>query len=404
MELTPDTLDADFLVVGGSVAGSATALHLARAGNSVLLLDQREFPREKACGEGIMPSGVAALARLGLLDELLTRGKPFREVAFRIAPHVAHASFPTWSPTPWGLGIRRRDLDHFLFEQAARTPGVRILPGTRVRSLIQEAGRVLGVEAQHEGQPLSLRAGLTVGADGLHSTVRRALGWEVGAKEGDRFGITLHMALAGPVPEHVEVTFHPGVGELYVTPLPQGEVLVALLTHQRILRQMAGALDTQFLGYLQHESPLGPLLEGAQPTSQALAMGPLRQDAGRIVGPGVALVGDAAGYLDPLTGGGISHALRSAEWLSGALEAGNPAAYPRIRHSALRAHHALTRSMLYMSAHPAIARGSIGMLGAQPRLFGWLLGVNSGMKPGGWREAMVPEVGTVPKGWPIISK
>src|SRR5688572_21078133 len=113
---------ADVLIAGGGIAGSALAIMLGRAGLTVELFERGHFPREKACGEGLMPAGVGVLTRLGLAEAV--GGAPFYGVRYYADGLVAEGRFPAIAGVPaTGRGQRRRQLDQVLFAAAAATPG-----------------------------------------------------------------------------------------------------------------------------------------------------------------------------------------------------------------------------------------------------------------------------------------
>lgn len=135
----------DVLVAGGGLAGSAAAIQLARIGFSVELFERASFPREKPCGEGLMPAGVAALERIGLNA---SAGAPFRGIRWHFRERVAEGRFPDVNGVPsLGRGLRRRDLDCALFELAAETRNVTVHTRTPVEAPLMERGR-LGIDRQ----------------------------------------------------------------------------------------------------------------------------------------------------------------------------------------------------------------------------------------------------------------
>ncbi len=154
----------DVLIAGGGVAGSALAIMLGRQGFTVELFERSRFPREKPCGEGLMPAGVAVLERLGLAG--VVGGRSFYGVRYHFGDRTAEGRFPNSAALPnTGLGQRRYILDDVLFSAAATTPGVQAHTGCRVEAPLVERGRVVGLVV--EGEPR--RAPLVVAADGAQS-------------------------------------------------------------------------------------------------------------------------------------------------------------------------------------------------------------------------------------------
>jgi flavin-dependent dehydrogenase len=297
------------LIAGGGIAGSALAIMLGRAGLTVELFERGHFPREKACGEGLMPAGVAVLERLGIADAV--GGAPFYGVRYYVDGLVAEGRFPAASGVPAaGRGQRRRHLDQVLFAEAAATSGVTARTGMRVDAPLWEHGRVVGLIVA--GQ--EYRAPLVVAADGAHSHLRRLLGLDGPSPRRQRVGVRTHIRLAaGQVqPAWVEVFLGHGY-ELYVTPLPDQEILVAGLAEHACL---AGGAEACLRRWVAEQQILHTRLAGAKQRSVLLGMSPLGLRARAGVTSSVVLLGDAAGSLDPITGGGMAQALLSAELLA----------------------------------------------------------------------------------------
>ncbi|MFL5801367.1 MAG: NAD(P)/FAD-dependent oxidoreductase [Roseiflexaceae bacterium] len=370
---------ADVLIAGGGIAGSALAVLLGRAGLAVELFERGVFPKEKPCGEGLMPAGVGVLERHGLAD--VVGGAPFHGVRYYAGALVAEGRFPAVAGLPaTGRGQRRCRLDYALFAAAAATPGVTAAMAARVEAPICAGGRVVGLVV--EGEPR--RAPLVVAADGLRSPLRRQLGLDGPPPRRRRAGLRTHYRLAPgqAQPPWVEVFLGRGY-EIYVTPLPEGEILVAGLAEQSAITSGAAAA---MRCWIAGQPLLRARLEGAEQLTTIMGMAPLASRARAGVAPGAVLLGDAAGFLDPITGGGMAQALLSAELLAGyvARELGRDDAwlweFERARRALLRDYRILTHMVLGLAAHPWLARGMLGLLRAAPTLFSHLLGVSGGMQ------------------------
>jgi flavin-dependent dehydrogenase len=233
-----------------------------------------------------------------------------------------------------------------------------------------------------DGQPL--RAPLVVAADGLHSRLRRKLGLDGPPPRRRRVGLRTHYHLAPgqAQPPWVEVFLGRGY-ELYVTPLPQGEILVAALAEQGTLERGA---EHSMRGWLREHPRLHARLAGAEQISALIGMSPLAGRARTGASPGAVLLGDAAGFLDPITGGGMAQALLTAELLAGyiAREIGRGDGwlweFERARRALLRDYRIITHMVLGLSAHPWLARGALRLLRAAPALFSHLIGVSGGLR------------------------
>jgi len=372
----------DVAIAGGGIAGASLAVMLGRAGLSVALYEQRAFPSEKPCGEGLMPAGVGVLERLGLSDPI--GGFPFVGIRYRAGDVLVEGRFPrTIGVPPCGLGQRRLRLDHALFQAAVSTPGVRATQGVRVEGPLVEAGRVVGLRAGGS----DVRARLVVAADGPLSPLRRALGLDGVRARRQRMGVRAHFRLApGQVaPDHVEIFLGAG-HELYVTPLPDGEVLIAGLADSAAV---LGQARTAYARWIDAQPILRARLEGAAALTDVEGRAPLASRARAGFVPGAVLLGDAAGFIDPVTGGGMAQALLAAELLAAHaphMLAPGPSGdawlrrFDARRNALLRSYRALTHVVLWLAGSPRRARFALRTLRATPWLFRHLIGVAGGTR------------------------
>ena len=346
---------AQVLVVGGGPAGLAAAIAARQRGLSALVLERRQPPIDKACGEGIMPDGVAALRRLGAAPP----GMPFRGIRYCDETSVADAPFPGGP----GLGVRRTAL-HAALAVAAEAAGVEVHWGARVAA-VTAAGEVT-LEAP---QAVTLRADWVVAADGLRSPIRHALGLAGAPARRQRFGVRRHYRLP-PWSDRVEVHWRDGV-EAYVTPVGPDEVGVAML--------WGGGGD--FDALLAHFAPVRERLAAAEPASRDRGAGPFRQRTRGVTRGRVALVGDAAGYLDAITGEGLGLAFQQAEALADALAAGDLRPYAAACRQLARLADGFTHLLLFCERRPRLRRRVVRELGRRPELFSRLLGAHARQLP-----------------------
>jgi flavin-dependent dehydrogenase len=314
----------DLLVVGAGPAGLASAIHAVHAGLDVAVLDPRPSPIDKACGEGLMPGAVRELAALGV--EL--SGRPFSGIRYTDGRSRAEARFRSGP----GLGVRRTDL------QAALT---RTLAGLGVSV---EAGRVGPI--RQDGRQVTAAghtARYVIAADGLHSPIRGQLGLNVPARDIPRYGLRQHFVLE-PWTDLVEV--HWGrTSEAYVTPIGPRLVGVAVL----------GSARVPYAEQLREFPELRDRLP-AETATTVRGAGPLRQrvrarQAGRVL-----LVGDAAGYVDALTGEGIAVALACARAAVDCIANGQPEQYEQRWRTASRRYRVITESLLWTRRRRALAQ------------------------------------------------
>lgn len=369
---------ADVLIAGGGIAGASLAIMLGRCGLAVELFERATFPREKPCGEGLMPAGVAVLQRWGLAEAV--GGAPFYGVRYHAGGKMIEGRFPNQAGLPSaGLGQRRWVMDRVLLEHAAATSGVKVHEGIPVQAPLREHGRVTGLMVSGEAR----RAGLVVIADGLRSRLRCLLGLDCPSRH-KRLGLRMHFRLAPrhTQPPWVEVFIQRGY-EIYVTPLPDGEILVAALADGG---RMVEPAELVFHRWVQAQPSLAARLEGAQERTTLKGVSPLSGRARTGVTPGAVLLGDAAGFLDPITGGGMTQALMTAELLTQYM-VNAPGTdhdwlinFERERRVMLRDYHILTRMVLCLADYPQWAPIVLGALGHFPALFSHLVGVSGGVR------------------------
>jgi flavin-dependent dehydrogenase len=326
--------DADLLVVGGGPGGLATALHARAQGLSVVVVEPRDSPIDKACGEGLMPGGLVVLASLGVDPA----GMPFRGIAYRDGDRVAQARFRGGA----GRGVRRTTLHAAMASRAKEVDTEWV--SAKVTSITQDAD---GVSAA------GLRARYLVGADGLHSVVRRSVGIDAHAGRPRRFGVRRHYTVPA-WSDFVEVHWSRW-GEAYVTPVEPDLVGVAILSRERP--------DLSWFPWLQSR------LKDA-PSGRQRGCGPLRQVVSRRVAGRVLLVGDAAGYEDALTGEGISLAVKQAGAAVAAIVDDRPADYEQAWRRITRQYRLLTRGLVLTTAPQLGRRLIVPAAAAVPAVFG----------------------------------
>ncbi|RMF72007.1 MAG: NAD(P)/FAD-dependent oxidoreductase [Acidobacteria bacterium] len=349
--------DIDLAVIGGGPAGLAAAIRAANDGARVVLFEKRRPPIDKACGEGLMPDGVGQLEALGL-DPARLGGRPFRGITFADDRHRVDGDFPA---TP-GLGIPRTRLHAALWQAAGRA-------GVRLEAETTAACRPDGTVGSARG---TIRARWVIAADGLHSPTRRALDLSCGRSRGvRRFGLRRHVRIA-PWNDRVEVTFADGA-EAYVTPLGDEMVGVALLASPP--RERGGM--PSFDELLARFPSLARRTERAAPEGPVRGAGPLRQRACGLVRGRVALLGDAAGYVDAITGEGISVALHQARELVRLLGEDRIDAWPRVHRRIVRVPNTLCRLVLALARRPSLRARALATLARDPRVFERFLAVHS---------------------------
>jgi menaquinone-9 beta-reductase len=394
---------SDVLVVGAGPAGSATALLLARSGFDVVLTDRAAFPRPKPCGDCLSPGASLHLQELGVLPALL-RLAPARLRGWRIhspASHCLEAEFAALAGGDpllrHGLALPRARLDAALLD-AARAAGVRVRIGLRTTALLAApTGGCGGILATREdGGVERLHARLVVGADGLRSVVARRAGLAGRPPRLRKFSLTAHVRLPDPGP-FGEMHLADGLclGVAPVGDAVHGTVLCNLTLVAAADRfgraaaaQGAGGFFRATLAAFPRAARLLPdPLPNGWP-GRLLASGPFDRPTRGSAAPGLALVGDAAGYYDPFTGQGIHNALAGARRLAAeAAELLRRDRVPLLReyprhHRRLGCEARLFQRVVEaVLARPAIADAALAVLARRPGFSAALVGVAGDLRP-----------------------
>jgi len=325
--------DTDLLIAGGGPAGLASAINARQQGLSVIVAEPRDSPIDKACGEGLMPGGLAELASLGVDPA----GMPLRGIAYLNERRRAEAPF-RGGP---GRGVRRTTLHAALASRAKEQDTEWI--STRITGVDQDA---------HGVTAAGIRAKWLIAADGLHSAVRRAVGINVVPGRPRRYGVRWHYQVPA-WSDFVEVHWSRW-GEAYVTPVETDLVGVAILSR--------GRPDLAWFPRLAHH------LLGAS-RGRARGCGPMRQVVSRRVAGRVLLVGDAAGYEDALTGEGVSLAVKQAAAAVQAIADDAPSSYESAWPRITRDYRLLTRGLVLITATTAGRRAIVPACTRLPAVF-----------------------------------
>ncbi|QIN84457.1 geranylgeranyl reductase family protein [Rubrobacter tropicus] len=304
---------ADLVVVGAGPAGSSTAYHAARSGLSVLLLDRQEFPRDKTCGDGLMPHAVSEISLMGLSDWLSDpRHGRFRGFAL----HTQTADFKEPVPPsihgPRGYVVPRIETDAALLERA-RKAGARFRGGVHVTEVARSAdGRVAGVEAESNDDTSRFEAPLVVVADGSGGGLvheRKAHQNAVARRQYFR-------NVSGPDKDHLHIFAtkelnERGAGYGWIFYLGDGRANVGAGLTNEALSRSSYTLQQLFDRFLKKQ-PVAEWLADAKPDGPArswsLKMG---MWGARRVGQGLMLVGDAGSMIHPISGEGVGYAIQS---------------------------------------------------------------------------------------------
>jgi flavin-dependent dehydrogenase len=332
----------DVFIIGGGPAGLAAAIALRKKGCSVTVADGIFPPVDKACGEGLMPDAIAALLNLGVTISAAD-SFPFWGIRFLDRGLAVDAKFPAGC----ARGVRRTTLHRMMIDQA-EAAGVRLCWGTKV-----------------DLNTLSCR--WIIGADGENSLVRKWAGLDARLRDRHRFGFRRHYRIE-PWTDHMEL-YWGDTCQIYVTPVTPGSVCVAAISRDSRLR-----LDEALRQFPDLERRLQPSAiisteRGAVTSSRKLQA---------VYRGRVALVGDASGSVDAITGEGLCLAFRQAAALAEAIERGDLAMYRRTHRRLAQRPERMARLLAGLGDHASIRRAAMSVMAAHPAIFAKMLAFHVG--------------------------
>jgi len=340
------------LVIGGGPAGLAAALAARKKGFDVTVADGAKPPIDKACGEGLMPGTVTALRELGVAIGP-GDGQAFRGIRFLDAGTSAEASFSGVS----GVGVRRTVLHQKMVERAEGC-GITLLWNTPVAGLCGD-GAILGGTV--------VKSRWIIGADGIHSRVRRWMGLDENVRQEMRFAQRRHYGVKAWT-DCMEI--HWGQkAQAYVTPLSNEETCVALISRDPRMRlEDAWREFPKLAGRLCH----------AEPHSAERGAVTVTRRLGQVYRGNIALTGDASGSVDAITGEGLCLSFRQAMALADALGNGELESYQRAHRRLARRPHTTGRLLLLLDRYPPLRKRALRGLAEDPELFARLLAAHLG--------------------------
>jgi flavin-dependent dehydrogenase len=342
----------DVFVIGGGPAGLAAAIAARKRGFDVIVADGAEPPIDKACGEGLMPDTIKVMNQLGIgvsgLDGFILDGIRFLDGSISVKAEFSAGQ---------GMGVRRVTLHRHLVEQA-RKAGVTLRWKTSVTGL-SDAGVILA------GKTVAAR--WIIGADGIRSRVRRWAGLRLSHQGQLRYAFRRHYRVQ-PWSAYTEVHWGRNA-QAYVTPVGRTDVCVVLIS--RNPRERYARLEAEFPQLADRLGSWGSAGDerGAVTLSHSLE----RVHRGR-----VALIGDASGSVDAITGEGLCLSFHQAAALADALESGNLSSYQAAHRRLARRPTLMGRLLLLLGSQPRVRHRAIHALAAHPDLFARLVAVHVG--------------------------
>jgi menaquinone-9 beta-reductase len=363
MPLSFSSTQPDVLIVGAGPAGLAAAIASARQDLHVEVIDAMKPPIDKACGEGLLPDSIESLAALGFdinLDLRNAETARLRGIRFIGDSTSNEAAFPA-SP---GLGIRRTVLHQLLLDRALSL-GVRFHWGNSVQHIEHTTEGTL-VYTNHQ----TLRAGYLVGAEGHHSRIATWAGLTDASVHSRRIGLRQHYSTT-PWTDFVEV-YWSDFGQAYVTPNSINEICVAFVTRKKISAPQEA---------LAHFPDLARHLSTAQLSGAPRGSITLHRKLRRVTTGNVALIGDASGSVDAVTGEGLALCFRQAAALALALKADDLSLYQRAHPRIQSLPSLMSRSLLLMDRSPRLRNRTLSIFERHPILFEHLLRKHIGVSP-----------------------
>lgn len=311
----------DAIVVGARCAGSPTAMLLARLGHRVLLVDRASFPSDTLSTHYIHQSGVACLERWGLLPRIAASNcPPIRSYTLDVGPFALKGTPPPIGDVSQAYSPRRTVLDHALVEAAAEA-GVEVRQRFSVQELLIEGGRVAGIRGRSAGgAPVTEKARIVIGADGMNSLVARSVG-APSYNVRPTLTCAYYTYWSGVEMEGVELYPRPG-RMIVAAPTNDGQVVTIVLWPNRDFQRVRSDIEGNLLSSLELAPGLAERVRNGTRSERFRGTSRLPNHFRRPYGDGWALVGDAGYHKDPILALGISDAFRDAELLAGAVDAG----------------------------------------------------------------------------------
>ena len=344
------------LIVGGGPVGLAAAIFGRLSGHNVTLIERGRPPVDKPCGEGLMPSGVRRLSAMGV--ELDPEGlHSFMGVRYIDGDQVAGARFTFGE----GYGCRRTYLQAAMARRAEQL-GAALHFGQEVIAVNADRGEV------HTADGQTFQAELVLACDGLRSPVRKLLNLDGPPASRPRFGMRQHYTIK-PWTDHVEV-YWSDTAEAYVTPVGPNRVGVAFLW---------SGDGERFPGLLSRFPKLQAKLGDAPIESQVRGTGPLQVRPKAVLKGKVALVGDAAGYYDAITGEGLTLGFAQVETVLKHFERHTLQDWPKSHKTLVFEPYLVIWLLLFIERYPALRRRVIVALSQDPELFEQFLQINDGL-------------------------
>lgn len=369
----------DVIIAGGGPAGASSAIHLARGGTRVLLLEQKKFPREKLCGEFISPECQTHFEKLGVVGAMIASGPALLDETVFYSSKGHHVGVPSKWLGGGGaaFGLSRAVMDEVLL-RSARDNGVVVHEGASITEPVLDGERVAGVRVKVDGQHLEFRAPITIDATGRGRILSRKITQgNATSKRPNLVAFKAHLKKTKVAPRACEIYFYPG-GYGGLSTIEAGTSNLCFIITAEHVKRCNSDPEAVLREYVMKNRRAAETLETAEVCSEWLSASWERFGRQRpSPAPGLLAIGDSAAFIDPFTGSGMLMALESGELVAqvvlraarsshrsnGDLESDYTASYRRAFDSRLRICGLLRRAAF----SPRLAELGIAICGASER-------------------------------------
>lgn len=363
----------DVIIAGGGPAGSSAAIHLARGGVRVLLIEQKKFPRAKLCGEFISPECQSHFEKLGVAEAMKSSRPALLDETVFYSRKGHHVSVPsTWFGGPPAFGLSRAVMDEVLL-RSAQNNGVVVHEGVNITEPMFEDDCVAGVRVKIDGSHRDYRAPITIDATGR----ARILSRKTDQRNSRRPGLVAfkaHLRNTRVAPGACEIYFYPG-GYGGLSTVEAGTSNLCFIIAAEHVKRCNSDPNTVLREFVMKNRRAGHTLETAEPASEWLSASWERFGRQRpSPAPGLLAIGDSAAFIDPFTGSGMLMAFESGELVAqtilrrtghdfASLAADYTASYRRAFDSRLR----ICGLLRHAAFSPRLAELGIAICGANER-------------------------------------
>lgn len=336
----------DICIIGGGPTGLSAAIMASQRGYSVCIFEPKEAVIDKACGEGLMPTAIKTLEEMKVFPEY---SHPFIGIRYFDGENFVDGEFKQGA----GQGIRRIALHQALLDRLQELPVARI--HQRVTKLI---------EHQNHIEVEDISAQFVLVADGINSSIRKKLGLELPPKRRKRMGVRRHFQIK-PWSDYVEVYWGEHA-ECYVTPVAEDQIGIAVTYYQ----DHAPKGGNKFEQFMEQFPALQAKIKDIPYSSHSRGAGPFEQRLSSPQKGRIMLIGDASGYLDPITGEGIRLGFGAAEKALDLIQSGKWTQYHKEHWKLIRKYWILTDSLLRLRQISFLRKLMVPFLQFFPKLFG----------------------------------